>query len=104
MTDYTIITTTFPTQDAAKSAAKLLVEKRLAACVQLLPIKSVYSWQGEICDESEVLLLIKSRAALFGEIAAVIKEIHTYEVPQIVQIPITDGLPEYLRWIEESTT
>jgi periplasmic divalent cation tolerance protein len=103
MTDYTIVTTTFPTQDAAKSAAKLLVEKRLAACVQLLPIDSVYSWQGEICDESEVLLLIKSRTALFGEISTVIKEIHTYEVPQIVQIPITDGLPEYLRWIEENT-
>jgi periplasmic divalent cation tolerance protein len=104
MTDYIIITTTFPHQDSAKAAAKLLVEKRLAACVQLLPINSVYSWQGEVCDENEVLLLIKSRAALFGEISAAIKEIHTYEVPQIVQIPITDGLPEYLKWIEESTT
>jgi periplasmic divalent cation tolerance protein len=103
MTDCIIITTTFPAQDAAKAAARLLVEKRLAACVQLLPINSFYSWEGEICDESEVLLLIKSRAALFGEISAVIKENHTYEVPQIVQIPIADGLPEYLRWIEGST-
>ena len=103
MSEYSVITTTFPDKEAAKNAAHLLVEKRLAACVQLLPIESVYSWQGKVCDEPEVMLVIKSRTALFGEIAAAIKSTHTYETPQIVQLPITDGLPEYLRWIEENT-
>ena len=101
MTDYTIITATFPDKDSAKSVARLLVERKLAACVQLMPIESVYSWKGEICDECEVLLLIKTRAERFTEIAAAIKEIHTYEVPEIVQVPIIGRLAEYLSWIDE---
>lgn len=100
MTDYCIITTTFPDNDLVKSAARLLVERKLAACVQLLPINSVYSWQGEVCDENEVLLLIKTRAERFSEVATAIKEIHTYDVPQIVQVPIVGGITEYLGWIE----
>jgi len=103
MTDYCIITTTFPNNASAKSAARLLVERRLAACVQLLPINSVYSWQGKVCDENEILLLIKTRAERFDEVATVIKEIHTYDVPQIVQIPIVGGFAEYLSWIDECT-
>jgi periplasmic divalent cation tolerance protein len=102
--DHSIITATFPDKDSAKATAKLLVEKRLAACIQLLPIESVYSWQGEICDECEVMLFIKSRTELFGEIKNLIQANHTYEVPEIVQIPIIDGLPEYLRWIDNCTT
>jgi periplasmic divalent cation tolerance protein len=100
MTDYSIITATFPDKDSAKSAARLFVERRLAACVQLLPIESVYSWRGEICDENEVLLLIKTRAERFGEVAELIKQIHTYDVPEIVQVPIVGGLAEYLGWID----
>jgi periplasmic divalent cation tolerance protein len=103
MTEYTIITTTFPDKDSAKSAARLLAERRLAACVQLLPIESVYSWQGEICVEQEILLLIKTRAELFGEVAELIKQIHTYDVPEIVQVPIVGGLAEYLGWIDDCT-
>jgi periplasmic divalent cation tolerance protein len=101
--DYALITATFPDEDSAKSTAKLLVERRLAACAQLFPIESIYSWQGKICDENEVMLLIKSRTALFGEIAATIKENHSYEVPEIVQIPLTGGWPDYLQWLEDST-
>jgi periplasmic divalent cation tolerance protein len=101
MDKHCVITATFPDRDSAKTAARFLVERRLAACVQLLPIESVYSWHGVICDESEVLLLIKTRAERFGEVAAAIKEIHTYEVPEIVQVPIVGGLPEYLAWIDE---
>ncbi|MCL2634522.1 MAG: divalent-cation tolerance protein CutA [Oscillospiraceae bacterium] len=103
MIDYSMIISTFPDKKSAKSAAMLLVEKRLAACVQLMPIESVYSWQGEICNEEEVMLLIKSKADLFREIASAIKEAHTYEVPEIIQIPITDGFSEYLNWIGENT-
>jgi periplasmic divalent cation tolerance protein len=100
MTDYTIITTTYPDKDSVKTAAKILIEKKLAACVQLLPINSIYSWQGKICEESEVMLLIKTRTALFNEVAEAIKANHSYEVPEIVQIPIIGGSDEYLRWID----
>jgi len=80
----------------------MLVMRRLAACVQLLPINSVYSWKGEICDDDEVVLLIKSSAALFDEIATAIKDAHSYEVPEIIQLPIIGGLPEYLKWIDNN--
>ena len=100
---YSIIKTTFPDKESAKKTARLLVENRLAACVQMLPVESVYSWKGEVCEENEVMLLIKSKSDLYGKIEAAIRENHSYEVPEIVQIPITGGLPEYLNWIEECT-
>ena len=67
----------------------------------MLPIESVYLWKGEICDEHEIALLIKSKAELFDKITAAIKENHPYEIPEIIQILITGGLPEYLNWIDE---
>lgn len=100
---YSIIISTFPDKDTAKKTAKLLVEQRLAACVQMFPIESVYFWKGEICEDGEVMLIIKSKTALFDKIAAAIRGIHSYEVPEIVQVPITDGLPEYLQWIDGCT-
>lgn len=100
---YVIITATFPDKESAKQTARLLVEKKLAACVQMFPIESIYMWQGKVCDEGEIMLLIKSNTELFPQISAVIKENHSYEVPEIVQIPVTDGLPEYLKWIGDCT-
>jgi len=97
--EYSIIVSTFADKDAAKKAAKLLVEKRLAACAQLFPIESVYLWKGEICDKGEIMLFIKSKTAMFDKIAAAIKACHPYEVPEIIQVPITAGLPGYLQWI-----
>ena len=101
--EYILIISTFADKGSAKKIAKQLVEQRLAACVQMLPIESVYLWKDEICDECEMLLLIKSKAALFDKITVAIKESHSYEVPEIIQIPITDGLPEYLKWINDCT-
>jgi len=98
---YSLIITTAPNKEAAKAIAKYLVENRLAACAQMFPIESVYTWKGEICDENEILLFIKSKTELFEKIKTAIKENHTYEVPEIIQIPITDGLPDYLTWIED---
>ena len=97
--EYSIVITTAADRESAKSLAKLLVEKQLAACVQMFPIESVYLWQGKVCDGNETALLIKSKTTLFSKILAAIKENHAYEVPEIIQIPITDGLPEYLAWI-----
>ena len=102
--DYSLIITTTANKESAREIARLLVEKRLAACAQMLPIESIYFWQGKICEESETALFIKSKTALFDEIKAAIKENHPYEVPEIVQIPITDGLPEYLKWIGDCTS
>jgi len=101
--EYSIIITTAADKESAKKIARLLVEKKLAACVQLLPIESIYFWQNKICEENETALLIKSRTILFEEIKTAIKENHVYEVPEIIQIPIMDGLPEYLKWIDDCT-
>ena len=100
--DYSMVLSTFPDRDSAKAAAKLLVERRLAACVQVFPIESVYVWNGEVCDSGEVMLFIKAKAALYDKIQAAIKEVHDYEVPEIIKLPVAAGLPEYLRWIDES--
>ena len=100
---YSIIIATYKDKESAKEAAGTLVENRLAACVQILPIDSVYLWQGEICSDSEALLLIKSKTELFDKVAKVIMENHEYELPEIIQVPITCGLPEYLKWIANST-
>ena len=98
---YSTIMTTCTDRQSAKALAKGLLEERLAACVQILPIESMYVWKGEICNDNEVLLLIKSKTSLFKEISATIVKNHSYEVPEIVQIPITDGLSDYLAWIED---
>ena len=101
--DYSIIIATAGDKEAAVKIARLLVERRLAACVQMLPVESVYRWQEKICQENETALIIKSRTALFDEIKTAIKENHSYEVPEIIQTPITNGLPDYLNWIGDCT-
>ena len=102
--EYVMVITTCGEKETAKSIAKLLVEKRLAACVQMLPIESVYLWEGNVCDDNEIALLIKAKTMMFDKIAETIKKNHNCEVPEIIQIPITDGLPEYLKWIDECTS
>jgi periplasmic divalent cation tolerance protein len=96
-----MIITTCADKEAAQAIAQVLLEKRVAACVQMLPVESTYVWQGKICDDNEIILFIKSKAGLFDKIAAVIKKNHSYEVPEIIQIPITAGLPGYLKWIDD---
>ena len=101
--DYSMIITTCADSAAARTLARMLIEKKLAACAQMLPIESIYLWKGEVCEDSETALLIKTKTELFDEIAAAIRENHPYEVPEIIQIPISDGLPEYLSWIDDCT-
>ena len=101
--EYSIVITTCADKEAAKAIAKLLIEKRLAACIQMFPIESMYVWQDKICDDNETTLFIKSKSVMFDKIADAIKESHTYELPEIIQIPIIGGLPEYLRWIDACT-
>lgn len=99
---FSIVLSTFADKVSAERIAKLLVEQRLAACVQMFPIESIYLWEGEVCQECEVILFIKSKTEAFENISATIKAHHSYDVPEIIQIPITDGLPQYLRFIATS--
>lgn len=99
--EYSMIISTCPDKGSAQRIAEMLVEAKLAACVQVFPIESMYVWQGKVCNENECMLFIKTEAALFDRISAAVKGAHPYEVPEIIQIPVTDGLPEYLSWISD---
>jgi len=99
--EYSVVLVTCPDKDVARVLVRLLIERKLVACGQMLDIESVYTWEGKICEEAEVLLILKSKTELFVQLQAAIVENHPYEVPQIVQLSITDGLPAYLGWIDE---
>ena len=95
-----VITTAGSRADAREIADKVLAA-RLAACVQLLAIESVYTWNGEVANEPEILLLIKTREDLYPELESAILAVHKYETPEIVMLPVVGGLPAYLDWIDE---
>jgi len=100
---YTVILTTAPSREEAIRLAEDLVEKKLAACAQVLgPMTSVFFWQGKKESASEWLCLIKTRKALFSSPEKEIKKLHPYSVPQIVALPIEAGNREYLSWVEET--
>jgi len=101
--DYGVLLTTVPSRDDAARIANLLLDEKLAACVQLLPIESFYVWDGKMQNEAELLLLIKTRTALFEDAIARIKTVHPYSVPQIVGTPFTAGFKDYLGWIDDVT-
>lgn len=93
--------TTTDKKEEAEKITKVLVEKRLAACVQIIgPIESTYWWNGNIETAKEWLILIKSEKRLYKEIERVIKENHSYQVPEILAVPVTAGNPDYLRWLK----
>ena len=101
--DPVVATTTTPTRQEADRIARTLVERRLAACVQIVdPIRSCYWWDGAVQEDPEVLLIIKSVAALIPAIEAVMGELHPYEVPELVALPVTGGSQAYLDWLQAS--
>ncbi len=100
---FCVILTTAGSPEEADRLAEMLVSRRLAACVQMIPMTSCYTWKEQVTKEAETLLLIKTAAHLYHEVEAAIVENHSYEVPEVVQIPITQGLDRYLGWIEENT-
>lgn len=92
-----------PGPEKAADLARILVEERLTACVNLVPqIRSIYRWKGQICDDSEVLLVMKTRRDRVAALEARLEALHPYEVPELVILPILAGNPAYLRWIDES--
>jgi periplasmic divalent cation tolerance protein len=104
MSDAILVITNAPDTTNAQALARLLVERRLAACVNILPgVQSVYQWQGTVEEASEVTLLIKTVQARFDELESAIKSVHPYQVPEIIVLPIVAGLPAYLDWIVQET-
>ena len=101
--DTGIVSTALPGRDQARRIAQILLAEKLAACVQLLDIESHYVWKGEAVAEPEVMLLAKTRAALFDAVIARIKALHPYEIPEIVAQPFATGFAPYLTWIADNT-
>jgi periplasmic divalent cation tolerance protein len=102
--DICIVLMTAPSADVAARVGRTLVEERLAACANIVPaVRSIYAWQGAICDEGEVLCIIKTRRALFDSLRDRISALHPYEVPEIVAVDPSAVSEAYARWVVECT-
>jgi periplasmic divalent cation tolerance protein len=103
MTDAKIVLTTTGSQEEARKIARTLVERRLAACVNIIPqVESIYRWQGKIENAHEWLLLIKTTTAAFERVRDAIRELHSYDLPECISFSIESGSSAYLDWISES--
>ncbi|NSW85029.1 MAG: divalent-cation tolerance protein CutA [Syntrophobacteraceae bacterium] len=105
MTDVLIVLVTAGKEEESLAIARAVVEEKLAACVNIIPrIRSIYRWKGEVCDDHEFFLVMKTRSDLFPSLQSRVRELHSYEVPEIVAFPVEQGLSEYLSWVSESTS
>ncbi|MBI5213491.1 MAG: divalent-cation tolerance protein CutA [Nitrospirae bacterium] len=99
-----VVYITAPNEEEAAKIAKVVVEERLAACVNIVKgVRSIYSWQGKIEDDAEVLMIAKTQRHLFEALKKRLKELHSYTVPEIIAIPIIEGSEDYLNWLKEAT-
>lgn len=104
-TSYQIVLSTCPDAATARTIATALVEKGLAACVNIVPgIESVYRWQGRLEQGSELLLIIKTKVECYTELEQTLVALHPYELPEVIAVPLSTGLPAYLEWIDTSLT
>ncbi len=103
MTDACVVLTTFENRDQARPVIDALISERLAACVQMMDIESSYTWQGVVEHEPEVLVLIKTTTAVYPMLEKRLAELHPYDVPEILQIPVASGSRAYLAWMAENT-
>lgn len=102
--DAIVVFITAPNEDEASKIATAVVEARLAGCVNIVKnVRSIYRWQGKVEDESEVLMIVKTRKDLFDDLAKKVKEVHTYAVPEIIALPVAEGSKDYLKWLGEVT-
>jgi periplasmic divalent cation tolerance protein len=99
MTGFCIVLTTSDSDEHAKRIVEAVLQAKLAACLQLMPIRSRYVWEGKIARDNEVLILIKAKSADYDDLAACIRAAHTYDVPEIVRLDIAAGAQSYLDWI-----
>ena len=98
-----VVLITVPSEEVARSIARALVEERLAACVNILPgLTSIYRWQGEVAEDQEVLLIIKTTTFAFPRLKERVLALHPYTVPEIIALPIAEGHGAYLDWLREN--
>lgn len=102
-TEFCVMLTSVDSETAAQALASALVDARLAACVQVLPMSSFYVWQGASRRDAEYLLLAKTRTALWAALEHFIHTRHPYELPELLQLPVTAGSAAYLKWLRENT-
>jgi periplasmic divalent cation tolerance protein len=103
MTEARIVLTTAGSADEARKIAGALVDRKLAACVNIVPhIESVYRWKGNVERAEECLLIIKTRANAFAGVRATIQALHSYEMPEVIMLDVREGDPQYLEWISEN--
>jgi periplasmic divalent cation tolerance protein len=104
MTDYVLILITASSEKEGETIAHTLVKEKLAACVNMVSgMQSIFRWKGEISSEREVLLLVKTKDRLFEKLKKRVQELHSYEVPEIIALPILAGFEEYLGWVGKET-
>ena len=102
--DIQLVITNCPDEETANRIGLALIEEKLAACVNILPrVQSIYRWQGAVESATEVPLLIKTTAASYPALEAAIRERHPYDIPEIIALPVTAGLPAYLNWVAAET-
>jgi periplasmic divalent cation tolerance protein len=102
--EFVVVLVTVPNDAVADRIAHTLVSEKLAACVNIVPsVRSIYAWEDEICNEGELLCLLKTRRALFPAMRARVLELHPYQIPEIIALPLAEGNAEYLAWLRDST-
>jgi periplasmic divalent cation tolerance protein len=104
MTDYAVVYITAATTVEAEKIASAIVEQKLVACVNMIPgMTSLFWWEGKLCREPEVFMMAKTQTRLFPQVVAAVKKLHSYKVPEIIMLPITEGAADYLQWIQDVT-
>lgn len=98
-----VVITTVANADQAKALARAAVEARVAACAQILPMSSVYRWDGKVVEDSEQMILFKAPLASYEELQTKILSLHPYDTPEIVQLPVIAGFDKYLAWVAAET-
>ena len=103
--EFLLVQTSCPDNDSAIALAQRIIKGKVAACVNVLPsVTSIYEWKDEVKQDSEILLLIKTTKSRYEDLQALICGSHPYELPEVIAVPISDGLPEFLSWIDDTTT
>jgi periplasmic divalent cation tolerance protein len=100
-----VVVTSVGTEQQAVEISEELIARRLATCINIVPcLRSIYRWKGKVCEDTEYLLMIKTRRALFGAVTEAIREIHSYELPEVLEFPVGNAEPNFHRWVVDMAT